>query len=128
MQIPAGKIVDLIKLRTEAIAAGVALPRGLGRFDNELHTYTADGQVEDVPASMSPVLTAHDGTPPPPIDYGANAEDLDRSRIQAYITAANTYLGKVTAGTVTAADDRAQNVRNAKAILTVIKLVRGTNG
>lgn len=117
-----GKAVDLLRLKAELQAAGITVP-ALGIADDDLHTYDAAGNVVAMPAGTAAVINAH--VSPVPLDYGVNAEDLDRTKVQGYITTSNAYLGRGASNTP--AQVRDQVDRNTKALLTLIKLVRGIN-
>lgn len=117
-----GKRVYLPQLEQELAAAGVTV-RGLGIDADDLHTYTAQGAVADVPAAAAAVVTAHvppDITPP---DYGSDAPGLDVGTVRTWVQNTRTYLAL---GTPTAAQTTAQVQRNARAILALVRLVTGT--
>lgn len=79
-----GKAVDLVKLGQEAVAAGVAIPRGLSTTATDLMTYDTDGHQVEPPAGMAPVLAAHTPDPPPPTPvYGPDAADLQKQAAAA---------------------------------------------
>ena len=68
-----GKRVDYRQLRAEMIAAGLAVPNALGQAGDDLHTYTANGEIVDVPAGAAAVIAAHIPPPLPDVpDYGAD--------------------------------------------------------
>lgn len=119
MLIPAGKAVDLVKLKAEAIAAGVALPRGLGRVGLELHTYDAQGVIVEPPAGMTAVLAAHDGTPPAPPNYGSDAPDIaDNATVVQWVADTRAFLAL---SPPTQAQTLAQVQRNARALLAIVR-------
>lgn len=123
--IPAKPII-LHQLQAEMLAAGLSV-RMLGTSGKygRLFDHDASGVPIDLPPGAQAVIAAH--VPTPAIDFGPNAEALDRARVQAYITASNTFLGTPNAS-VTQAMVLAQVQRNTKALLTLIRMARGTNG
>lgn len=62
-----GRDVDLLQLQAELIAADISI-RGLGRADDEVFTYTEDGEPIDLPSGAAAVLAAHEPSPPLPSD------------------------------------------------------------
>lgn len=89
-----GRQIDLQQLADELTAAGVA-HRALGTSIDEqgrtlLHTYTANGQREDLPAAAAPVVAAHLPPPPPAVpDYGSDLQAPREFAEQAAVAVAN---------------------------------------
>jgi hypothetical protein len=117
-------------LKDELAAAGLQVSGLVSRIDDDgtdVYALDGEGRWVELAETARPVLEAHDGTPPVPVDFGPNAVDLvDAQRVRAYVTASNAYITR--GNTNTAAHVRDQVDRNTQAILTLIKLVRGTNG
>lgn len=99
------KSIDLTKLLTEAAAAGVSLPRGLGLNGTNLFTYDAAGEPIEPPAGLAAVVTAHTDTRP-----------TDEQRVQA----ATTYLRGVNFAARKTAIDATALSAQAKTILKTI--------
>lgn len=96
------KPLILNKLAEEMRAAGLNVPMlGTSAVENKVFTYDLQGAPADLPAGADAVLAAHDGTPPAPIDYGADIVD-QRDKIIAAIQNIRTYQG-LTAAAVTQA-------------------------
>lgn len=101
-----GKRIDLPQLEAELTAAGVT-HRRLGTVGDDLHTYTATGGYQDLPAGAGAVIAAH---VPPPIpaapDYGADLQTpaefasqaaVAVTNLRAYINAPAPTAGQTTA-------------------------------
>lgn len=59
-----GKTVHLPLLQEQLAAAGVPVP-ALGTDGDDLHTYTAGGEIADLPAAAAAVVAAHESPPHP---------------------------------------------------------------
>lgn len=83
-----GRPVDLPLLETELAAASVDV-NGLGVTGDDLMTYTADGEVTDLPAEAAPVVNAH-VAPPRVVDYAgqftvsAKVRTTDAASVEIY--------------------------------------------
>lgn len=73
---------QLIRLRAELAAAGIAVDR-LGYDDGRVFTYDEHGLAVELPPEADPVIAAHDPTPDPGPDYGADAADIDQQAADA---------------------------------------------
>lgn len=103
------KPIDLTLLDEELATAGVA-HRGLGLSgtrpetgdEQDLHTYTVDGQPTDLPTEAEPIVEAHDATKPDRTAAFESAEDAERLRLvnerartdPAYAALAELILGR----------------------------------
>ena len=87
-----GKRVDLNQLHAELTAAGVIVP-ALGTMGDNLHTYTAQGLVIDVPPGAQAVVNAHVPPPiPPSVDYGTDLPTNYRQTLAGAVTQLRAYL------------------------------------
>jgi hypothetical protein len=53
------KEVTLDLLELELRSAGIAVPLGLGKNGNELHTYNEAGTAVDLPSEAAPIIDRH---------------------------------------------------------------------
>jgi hypothetical protein len=116
------KPIILDKLRAELQAAGIAVD-GLVLTDQDgrraVLASDDQGRWAELPAGSDVIVAAHDGTPPTPPDYGADAADLNNlTVVRQWVSATRTYIDLASP---TAAETRAQVERNARAILAILR-------
>jgi hypothetical protein len=109
------KAVDLLALHAELTAAGVALPRPLGRAGDDLHTYDAAGVPADLPAAAAPVVEAHNATATPAA-VQATEDTASLGDLAAQYAAALTRLGQIADATTPTNAQVIQAVRDLATI------------
>lgn len=87
-----GRAIHLPQLRLELEAAGIVVP-ALGTAGDELHTYTATGEIAELPPEARAVVDQHVPPPPPPApDYGADVPEEYEQQFAAAVTNLRAYL------------------------------------
>jgi hypothetical protein len=85
--------IDLVQLSIELTAAGISF-RALGTRNGMLHTYTEDGDFEDLPPEAEAVVDAHVPPPPPPTRDELLQETVEQGK-QAIMSATSLEEIKV---------------------------------
>ncbi len=115
------------KLKAELVAAGVTVNAVVfvvgSDQQQQLYLTDNDGRWVEPSGNALPVIAAHDGTPPVPVDYGTDALD-QRDKVAQLIQNINQYQS-FTAAAVTSAQRKQYEDMIGNAVKALAKRVIG---